>query len=128
MTSVLNVDTIAAKDGTSAVTLTKQQAAKAWVNFDGTASGAAARDSFNLSGMTDNGTGNYTVTVSSAFSNNNFALAGMGGKATNDQYAIMQPRASSVPTTTATVLNAAYNDTNNADPTVACVAYFGDLA
>jgi hypothetical protein len=30
MTSVLNVDSIAAKDGTSPVELTKQSAAKAW--------------------------------------------------------------------------------------------------
>ena len=34
MTSVLNVDTIAAKDGTSAATLTKQSPAKAWTNID----------------------------------------------------------------------------------------------
>ena len=39
---------------------------KAWINQDGTASGAAARDSFNISGVTDTGSGNYT----NAFSNN----------------------------------------------------------
>ena len=71
MTSVLNVDTIAAKDGTSPVALTKQSAAKAWVNFDGSASGATARDSFNNSSMTDNGTGNYDVNLSNAMSDTN---------------------------------------------------------
>jgi hypothetical protein len=40
--------------------------AKAWVNFDGTGT-IAARDSLNLSSLTDNGTGDYTVNFSSAF-------------------------------------------------------------
>ena len=35
MTSVLNVDSIAAKDGTSPVALTKQSAAKMWVDVTG---------------------------------------------------------------------------------------------
>jgi len=65
MTSVLNVDSIAAKDGTSPVELTKQSAAKAWINFE--ASTPATRDSFNHSAITDNGTGNFTLNFSSAF-------------------------------------------------------------
>lgn len=68
MASKLSVDEVAAKNGTDPVTLTKQHAAKAWVNFDGTASGATARDSFNNSSMTDNGTGNYDVNLSNAMS------------------------------------------------------------
>ena len=56
MTSVLNVDEIAAKDGTSPVALTKQSAAKVWNNFNGTGT-IATRDSFNISGMTDVSTG-----------------------------------------------------------------------
>ena len=47
-----------------------QGLAKVWVQFDGTASGAASRDSFNVGSMTDNGTGNYTVTFSNNMSNN----------------------------------------------------------
>ena len=46
MTSVLNVDSIAAKDGTSAVTLTKQTAAKAFVEAS---SAAGFTKSFNIS-------------------------------------------------------------------------------
>ena len=53
-------------EGNSTTTNLQQGLAKAWVNFDGTASGAAARDSFNVYGMTDNGTGDNTVTYSSA--------------------------------------------------------------
>ena len=48
--------------------------AKVWVNFDGSASGAAARDSFNVSGMTDNGTGDYTTAFTNAMGNTNYVL------------------------------------------------------
>jgi hypothetical protein len=40
--------------------------AKAWVNFNGTGT-IAARDSENVSSLTDNGTGDYTVNFSSVF-------------------------------------------------------------
>jgi len=54
-------------EGTAGTTL-NQGLAKAWVNFDGSATDAAASDSFNLTSMTDNGTGDYTVTINNDFS------------------------------------------------------------
>lgn len=71
MTSVLNVDTIADKAGTGPVSLTKQEAAKAWINLNGNST-IAARDSLNVSGITDEGTGEYSVAFSSSFANVNF--------------------------------------------------------
>ena len=73
MTSVLNVDTIAAKDGTSAATLTKQYAAKAWVNGN---TDASILDSNNISSGSDVGTGQYNY----SFTNNmvNALYAGSG--------------------------------------------------
>tara|TARA_B000000557_G_scaffold264386_1_gene269586 strand:- start:2943 stop:3320 length:378 start_codon:yes stop_codon:yes gene_type:complete len=71
MPSVLNVDTIADKAGTGPVALTKQEAAKAWINLNGNGT-IAARDSLNMSGLTDEGTGEYTVAFSSSFANVNF--------------------------------------------------------
>ena len=65
MTSVLNVDSIAAKDGTSPVALTKQHAAKAWNHFDGTGT-VAIDNSFNVSSLIDSSTGQYA----SSFTNN----------------------------------------------------------
>ena len=47
--------------------------AKAWVNFNGTAFGV--RDSNNVSSMTDDGTGLYTVNFSSAFAAANQAMS-----------------------------------------------------
>ena len=49
-----------------------QDTAKAWVNFDGTGT-VAIRDSFNVSSLTDNATGDYTVTFKTAMANANYA-------------------------------------------------------
>ena len=60
-----------------AVTDAKQSlsgAAKAWVNFDGTGT-VAINDSFNVSSITDNGTGDYTINFSTAMSNANYAYS-----------------------------------------------------
>ena len=46
--------------------------AKAWVNFNGTGT-IAARDSFNVASLTDNGTGDYSCNFSSAMGNANYA-------------------------------------------------------
>lgn len=69
--STLKADTIQNTSG-GAATLTKQSAAKAWVNFDGTGT-IAARDSFNVSSLDDDGTGNYGVNFSSSFSDGNYS-------------------------------------------------------
>ena len=70
MTSVLNVDSIAAKDGTSPVTLTKQSANKSYFNWDGSASTPTADDSFNLTTLTDLGsTGRYSFAFTNAMEN-----------------------------------------------------------
>lgn len=76
--STLKADTIQNTSG-GAATLTKQEAAKSWVNFNGTGT-IAARDSLNLSGLTDNGTANYTISLSSAHSDANFVLVCAGSE------------------------------------------------
>ena len=52
--------------------------AKAWVNFNGTGT-IATRDSLNVSGLVDNGTGDYTITLSSAMNNVNYCVTGGTG-------------------------------------------------
>jgi hypothetical protein len=44
--------------------------AKAWVNFNGTGT-VAIRASYNVSSITDNGTGNYTVNFTTAMPDEN---------------------------------------------------------
>lgn len=79
----LRVDTITASDGSSPVTLTKQSAAKVWANYNGTGT-PAVRDSFNLSSITDNGTGDNTVNLSNSMSNSNYSTSGSGNEQDNN--------------------------------------------
>lgn len=53
---------------------------KAWVNFDGTTVNPPTAD-FNVSSITDNGTGNYTVNFESAMPNANYSVAGSASRA-----------------------------------------------
>lgn len=71
MTGTLHANTIQKANG-SPVDLTGQSAAKAWSNLNGTST-IAERDSFNISGYVDNGTGDYTYTISSDMSDANYA-------------------------------------------------------
>ena len=50
----------------------KGQLAKSWVNFDGENT-VAIRDSFNVSSITDNGTGDYSINFSSSMSNDDYS-------------------------------------------------------
>ena len=77
--SEIRVTTISDTAGTGPVTLTKQHAAKAWVNFNGTGT-IAIRTSFNVSGLTDSGTGDYLYAVTNAFSDES-AFVSNGGNA-----------------------------------------------
>jgi hypothetical protein len=51
---------------------TGQQACKAWVNFNGTGT-VAIRGNYNVSSITDNGTGDYTVNFTTAMPDVNYA-------------------------------------------------------
>ena len=63
--STIKVDTIQTTGGTEVYT------AKAWVNFNGQST-IAIRNSGGISSITDRGTGQYTVTASSAMSTANY--------------------------------------------------------
>ena len=66
--SEIRATTISDSAGTGPITLTKQTTIKAWVNFDGTGT-IAARDSYNLSSLTDGGTGKYDINMTSSMAN-----------------------------------------------------------
>jgi len=78
--SEIKVDKISGKTSANAVTVTseggstttnlQQGLAKAWINFNGTGT-PAARDSFNCSIQTDEGTGDYSLSFTSAFNDAN---------------------------------------------------------
>ena len=66
--SYLRADVLSAANGTSATTLTGQVAAKVWAQFHGGANGTggAVNGSFNLSSITANGTGDFTLNFTNA--------------------------------------------------------------
>jgi hypothetical protein len=70
--SEIRANTISDAAGTGPITLTKQSAAKVWVNFDGTGT-IAVRDSMNVSSLTDIGTGLYILNYSSNMANTNYS-------------------------------------------------------
>jgi hypothetical protein len=72
--STLRLTTISNQTGSSSVPSETviNGSAKAWVNFNGTGT-VAIRASFNVSSITDNGAGNYTVNFTTAFADANYA-------------------------------------------------------
>jgi hypothetical protein len=62
--------------------------ALAWVNFNGTGT-VAIRSSYNVSSITDNGTGDYTVNFATALSDANYVVnIGAGGGNTASAFAV----------------------------------------
>ena len=69
--------------------------AKAWVNFNGTGT-VAIRAGYNVSSITDNGTGDYTVNFTTAMLDTNYSVLG-----TASSYGVIEQYASPIRTTTA---------------------------
>ena len=96
--STLKADTIQSTGG-GAATLTKQSAAKAWANLNGTST-IALRDSFNVSSATDAGTGNYTINLTNAISDENYAVATSGYQDNSLYSLVVSVHEATAPTTT----------------------------
>ena len=71
-TQIANGSVTAAKLGTTE----QKQIAKAWVNFNGTTSPGTIRSSYNVSSVTKNGTGNYTVNFTTPMADANYTVSG----------------------------------------------------
>lgn len=73
--STLRTDTLQNAAGTTSVPMATvvSGTAKAWVNFNGTGT-VAIRASFNVSSITDLGTGAYTLNFTSEFANIDYAI------------------------------------------------------
>ena len=86
--STLRVNTL--QDATGSNQPAMVGAAKAWVNFNGTGT-VAIREQFNVSSITDNGTGNYTVNFTTAMTDANYVpvCSTAGFSLTNNARSIM---------------------------------------
>ena len=82
--STIKADTLSTLDGTKSITTDRvtQGTARAWVNFNGTGT-VAIRANYNVSSITDNGAGNYTVNFTTAMPDVNYAFVA-SGKPTDD--------------------------------------------
>lgn len=102
----LKVDTVVGSDGTSPVTLTKQSAAKVWGAFD--KSGTVINDSFGVSSLDDDGTGDKGVNLVNAMSNANFSTT--TNVISNDHNGSNNPRYAmcNIKTTTSVDLQSSY--------------------
>ena len=88
--SIVRINSLGITDGTivngdinasAGITLAKLSGvndAKAWVNFNGTGT-PAIRASFNVTSITDNGTGDYTVNITTALTDANYSIVGSSG-------------------------------------------------
>jgi len=68
------LNTVNITNGTDSITVegAVKGSAKAWVNFNGTGT-VAIRASYNVSSITDNGVGDYTVNFTTALADANYA-------------------------------------------------------
>lgn len=122
MASKLDVDEIAAKNGTDPVTLTKQYAPKQWAKTN--AAGTSIEDSNNTSSLTDNGTGDQTITMSNAMSNALYAVS-IANHSQNSVELFL--RSTATATTTTVFRTGAYTDSAYSDCQIGSMA-IGDLA
>lgn len=78
--SQLKFDTLLNNAGTKSVPVNTviDGSAKAWVNFNGTGT-VAIRKAFNVTSITDNGTGDYTVNFTSPLPDSDYAAVAMSG-------------------------------------------------
>jgi len=95
--STLRVNTIQNQAGTGQPSI--NGLAQAWVNFDGSGT-VAIRASLNVSSITDNGTGNYTLNFTTAFSDTSYAWQGSARfNTTSEANGILSTRSNDAKTT-----------------------------
>ena len=118
-TQIANGSVTAEKLGTTE----QRQIAKAWVNFNGTTSPGTIRSSYNVSSVTKNGTGDYTVNFATAMADANYSVSGN----TSIDYAFVSWIVSIGTMSSSSVGIGVRNGANNAqDGNPVCVTIFGN--
>ena len=133
--STLVIDTIQGKTTAGSVnvrgegsnnTNLQQGLVKAWANFDESGT-AAIRDNFNVTDLTDNGTGYFTVNLTNAMGSDDYVRIGNAGENAdtggNRVLGLRLPATNSFNINTRNSTNGNLSDTQDT-----CVAVLGDLA
>lgn len=129
--STLNVSNIT--DGTDTVETgyVLNGSAKVWINFDGTGT-VAIRESFNVSSLTDEGTGLFTVAFTNDMNTSTYSVPSGGGNgrdAGNNTHQLgAGNNAGGAPSTSDIHLNSHNQGGTLQDASDSCIAIFGDLA
>lgn len=122
---LLNAAVTTAKLGTSEAS----GLAKAWVNFNGTGT-VAIRASFNVSSITDNASGDYTVNFTTALADANYVTTGSCQRESGAPegiltiYSVNSSGALISPTTAAARINTSVRSGGVIDSAFVCVAIF----
>ena len=97
--------------------------AKAWVNFNGT--GGTIRGSFNVSSITANSTGDYTVNFTTAMPNANYSFLGTASQdGTGNNGEIVSILGSTTPTTSLIRIRTQQDNVGVNNPFFVCAAVF----
>lgn len=80
--------------------------ARAWVNFNGSGT-VAIRSSGNVSSITDNGTGNFTINFTTAMPDANYSVSGVMNVSANTVVGSISIYPSSTPTTSSVQIHVA---------------------
>ena len=111
-------------EGTNTTNL-QQGLAKAWANYHAP-DPANIRDDFNITSLTDNGTGYFTLTLTNSMSNNDYSRVAAGGEnADTGGNRVVGLRLPSTGSFNLATFNTAGSASDVQDT---CVAIFGDLA
>ena len=110
-------------EGGTVTTNLQQGLAKSWVNFNGTGT-AAIVDSFNMTSITDNSTGDYSVTIANDMNAGDYAVATAGRQTSNTDERL---RIDNVATTGHNIVNV-IGDGTKFDTSIICCTHHGDLA
>ena len=145
MSSQLNVDTIVDKagsggsnvkmantstyvsDGGAVTQNTVQGLAKCWINFEGDGT-IAISDSLNVSGITDRGTGHYTIAINNDMANATYSVTGSGTHDAGSYFAICVISHDTGVTTGSCPTDYLDNAATARDLELACTTIHGDLA
>jgi hypothetical protein len=97
---------------------------RAWVNFNGTGT-VAIRASGNVSSITDNGTGNYTINFTTAISDANYSIVGLVDRnSSTENGTILNLDSATAPTTTAVRIATFRVSVGAVDSAYVCAAVF----
>lgn len=100
--------------------------AKSWVNLDGSGT-VGINSSFNVSSITDDGTGKYDFTHTNNMSDTNTVISGMVSRGSSNGYFVRCDDQQARTTSTIRLVHAAYATTETDDDPIMAMVH-GDLA